>query len=77
MNKLRRTAIKEVATKLGELLRDVEAIRDAEEEDFHNLPEDIQNGAEGKAMQNVLYAFVGTCVSIFEAEDILEKVVNA
>ncbi len=77
MNEQRRKALAEVAIKLKGLLSDVEAIRDAEEEAFHNLPEKLQNGAEGKAMRDDLYAFVGVCISIFEAKDTLEKMANA
>lgn len=51
MNNARRTRIDKLATKLSDIIEDLEALGDEEMEAFENLPESLQYGERGEAMQ--------------------------
>lgn len=63
MNKARRKAIADVAARLEaaqavleELRSEIEGIREEEGEGYENLPESLQDGERGQAMQAVMEA---------------------
>lgn len=54
MNRQRRNRIELVMTKLDELREEIEALRDEEQEAFDNLPESLQEGERGEAMNEAI-----------------------
>lgn len=54
MNKQRRRAIDAVYAKLEELVEELEAIKDEEQEAFEKLPESLQDSVKGEAMNNAI-----------------------
>lgn len=54
MNKQRRKAIDAVREKLEELLEELEAIKDEEQEAFDNLPESLQDSERGDKMTEAI-----------------------
>lgn len=69
MNKERRKRIFEVHTKLEEIMAEIEAIRDDEQEAYDNSLESVQNGERGQAMQDAIDNLESANSSI---EDVLE-----
>lgn len=70
MNKQRRKAIDAVREKLEELLEELEAIKDEEQEAFDNLPESLQASERGEAMEE---AIENLAYSIDYIEEITEQ----
>jgi hypothetical protein len=67
MNATRRGKINEAITAIEHLIADLTEIRDDEQEAFENLPESLQNGDRGDAMQN----------SVSQLEDAIERLEGA
>lgn len=73
MNKARRTRINEIIEKLNALKEDVEAIMDEEQESFDNMPESLQEGERGDAMQEAIDNLSSAMYFIGEAVDSLDE----
>jgi len=54
MNKARRKALGELSEKIDEIRSDLQMLMDSEQEAFDNLPESLQNGEKGDAMQSAI-----------------------
>lgn len=54
MNAKRRKQIEKLSAKLEELMADLEAIQEEEQECFDNLPENFQYGEKGDRMQECI-----------------------
>ena len=52
MNKARREAISKVIDKVDEARWDLESIRDEEQEAYDNMPENLQESKNGKAIED-------------------------
>lgn len=55
MNNTRRKAIQNIMDKLEELMEEIEAIKDEEQEAYDNLPEALQGSERGEAMESAVY----------------------
>ena len=69
MNKARRNRIADVQSKLEELKQEIDAILSDEQEAYDNMPESLQNGERGEAMQEAVDALesaVGSCEELDE-----------
>lgn len=51
MNKARKAELTKIVSELEDIVSRLETIRDAEQEAFDNLPESLQGGERGEAMQ--------------------------
>ncbi|ECB6312489.1 hypothetical protein EZ749_20120 [Salmonella enterica subsp. enterica serovar Chailey] len=65
MNNERRKRLTALSQQLAELKDDIQSVLDEEEEAFSNLPESLQNGERGDAMQTAIAA-LDTAVSALE-----------
>jgi hypothetical protein len=73
MNNQRRKVLAKISIRLQELqgvidslAEDLEYERDAEQEAFDNLPESLQNGDRGMAMQSAIEALDNACSALSE-----------
>ena len=73
MNNTRRKAIKAIMDKLQDLMDDIEAIKDEEQEAYDNLPESIQNSERGEAMDSAIYNLDDAAESVQLVLDALEE----
>ena len=71
MNKARRKAIEKISEQLEELQAELQELRDAEEEAYDNLPESLQEGEKGDAMQEAIDNMESADSSIQDAIDYL------
>ena len=71
MNKERRKAIEKISDKLTDLQAEIEELREAEEEAYDNLPESLQDGERGDAMQEAMDNMECAGSSIQDAIDYL------
>ncbi len=83
MNKPRRAALKLVMTQLEEIktmieqaAEDLEAIRDEEQEALENMPESLQEGERGQAMQEYIDAMEGVMDELteFDVDGLYEQI---
>lgn len=77
MNNIRRKQLQEISERVSTLLdqlRDckdeLEQIREDEQEAYDNLPESIQDGDRGQAMQNSIDAIESACDTLMGYEDL-------
>jgi DNA repair exonuclease SbcCD ATPase subunit len=86
MNNQRRKALAKISLRLQELqglidtlTEDTETERDAEQEAFDNLPESLQEGERGQAMQAAIEALDEVCngLSEFSPSDLSSKIDEA
>ena len=77
MNRERRKAIENVIDKLNELKEEITSICDEEREAYENLPESVQAGEKGDAMEdNYLDLDAASCdiESVIESlQDIIDR----
>ena len=69
MNKARRNRIAEVQSQLETLKQEIDSILEEEQEAYDNMPESLQNGERGEAMQEAIDALesaVGSCEELDE-----------
>ncbi|ECA4737749.1 hypothetical protein ELQ56_11155 [Salmonella enterica subsp. enterica serovar Lerum] len=73
MNNERRKCLTALSQQLAELKDDVQVVLDEEEDAFNNLPEGLQNGERGDAMQTAIVALDATLNALEEAcEQLME-----
>lgn len=73
MNKTRRKEIATLRQKFEELTGDLESIRDEERETFDNMPEGLQNGEKGQAIDAAAMALESAYDSLQELVGYLEE----
>lgn len=73
MNNERRKRLALLAQQVTELKDDVQAVLDEEEDAFNNLPEGLQNGERGDAMQTAIAALDAAVCALEEASDQLTE----
>lgn len=73
MNNTRRKAIQNIMDKLEELMEEIEAIRDEEQEAYDNLPESLQNSERGEVMDSAIYNLDDAAENVQLVIDALES----
>lgn len=73
MNKQRRNRIEYVKTKLGELKYEIENLQEEEDEEYNNLPENIQDSDQGQSMYETANNLQDAADFIDEAIDYLDQ----
>lgn len=73
MNNTRRKAIQSIMDKLEELMEEIEAIKDEEQEAYDNLPESLQNSERGEAMDSAVYNLEDAAENVQLVIDALES----
>lgn len=76
MNAARRREIDAIQAQLVALQTGVEVLRDQEEEAFEALPESLQGGPKGEAMQAALDALSEAVEALESVDDALERARN-
>ena len=71
MNKARRKRIEDAQAKLEELKQEIDAILSEEQEAFDNMPESLQDGDRGEAMQEAIDALESAVSSCEEIDEYL------
>lgn len=54
MNAARRERINRVLDKIKDLKIEIESVKDYEQDAFHNLPDSLQRGEKGKAIESAV-----------------------
>lgn len=67
MNRDRRKELARIADELSALLDQIEAVKAAEEEAYENLPESLQDGDRGTAMQEAIDAIGDAGIMVEDA----------
>lgn len=75
MNKARRKAIENLSEQLEEIQSAIQELRDEEEEAYDNLPESLQEGEKGDAMQEAIEYLDNADSFIEDAKDALNDAV--
>ncbi|BBQ85703.1 MULTISPECIES: hypothetical protein [Enterobacteriaceae] len=73
MNNERRKRLALLAQQVTELKDDVQAVLEEEEDAFNNLPEGLQNGERGDAMQTAIAALDAAVSALEETSDQLAE----
>lgn len=73
MNNTRRKAIQNIMDKLEELMEEIEAIKDEEQEAYDNLPESLQNSERGEVMDSAIYNLDDAAENVQLVIDALES----
>ncbi|HGW6104735.1 TPA: hypothetical protein ACNIQM_002903 [Citrobacter werkmanii] len=73
MNNERRKRLTLLAQQITELKDDVQSVLDEEEDAFNNLPEGLQSGERGDAMQTAIAALDAAVSALEEASDQLTE----
>ncbi|ECR5874423.1 hypothetical protein BXO36_04375 [Salmonella enterica subsp. enterica serovar Hartford] len=73
MNNERRKRLTALSQQLAELKDDIQSVLDEEEEAFSNLPESLQNGERGDAMQTDIAALDAAVSALEETSDQLAE----
>lgn len=73
MNNTRRKAIQEIYDRLEELMQDIEALQEEEQDAYDNLPESLQDSERGQAMQEAADNLEYASDSVQEVLDYLEE----
>lgn len=73
MNNTRRKAIQNIMDKLEELMEEIEAIKDEEQDAYDNLPESLQNSERGEAMESAVYNLDDAAENVQLVIDALES----
>lgn len=71
MNKQRRKILGELASQLAAIREAIEAVRDEEQEAFDNLPEGLQQGERGEAMESAIDTLENVATDLESAESSL------
>jgi len=74
MNNDRRKELRRAHAILETLQADIEALRDAEQDAYDNLPESIQNSERGEKIQEAIDALDSAVTNIETAKDDLEGI---
>ena len=69
MNEARRNALKDICERISAIKSDLEIERDAEQEYFDNMPENMQGGEKGEQAEAVVEA-------LSSAADNLENIIS-
>lgn len=77
MNKQRRKALEKIAEGVRDLIGQLEALRDEEQESFDNLPESFQNGERGEAMQTGIDSIESALGDLESAESSIQESTGA
>ena len=73
MNNTRRKSIKKIYDLLEEAMQEIEALQEEEQDALDNLPESLQEGERGQAMQEAADNLESAASSVQEALDYLEE----
>ena len=71
MNKARRKRIEDVQSRLEELKQEIDGILAEEQEAYDNMPESLQEGERGEAMQEAIDALESAVSSCEEIDEYL------
>lgn len=77
MNNTRRKSIQNIFDRLEELMQDIEALQEEEQECYDNLPESLQDSERGQAMQEAADNLEYAAISVQEALDCLEEAMQS
>lgn len=73
MNKTRRKDLCAIWNKLTDILEDIKAIKEAEEDSFKNLPESLQQSEKGQKMEDNVYQLEEAISSLSNCTYILDE----
>jgi uncharacterized coiled-coil DUF342 family protein len=73
MNKERRKQIDEIVGELKDIEERLQTLKDEEQETYDNMPENMQAGEKGEAMQQVVENLDSAVSSVGEAAAYLEE----
>lgn len=73
MNKTRRTAITALAEDVRAIRDRIEDLQSEEQDAFDNLPENLQEGEKGEAMQESIEALDSACTAVDELDNYLTE----
>lgn len=73
MNARTRKQISDIVGTLEQLSSDIESIRDEEQEKYDNMPEGLQSGEKGEAMQSAVDALTSAIDAASEVQNYLEE----
>lgn len=73
MNKARRKQLAEIAEQMQELRDRIEQLQEEEQDGFDNLPESLQQGKRGEAMEQAVEQMGAALDAIDEAVHSLEE----
>lgn len=73
MNNTRRKSIQKIFDRLEELMQEIEALQEEEQDAYDNMPESLQEGERGQAMQEAADNLEYAASSVQEALDYLEE----
>lgn len=76
MNKQNRKDIEKLIDKLDEVKTDLEFMQRDEESKYDNLPEGIQDSEKGEAMQEAIENLESAVISIEEAIDYINEILE-
>ena len=76
MNKQRREKLSQVSSLLKRAVSVVEQVKDEEQDSFDNLPENLQNGDRGEAMEEAVSELEQAVDLINEAADHISQAQN-
>ena len=76
MNRDRRKRLQAICDILGEQLAALEEIRDEEQESFDNLPESLQYGERGQAMEESAGDLDSACSDLESLRDTLVEILE-
>lgn len=73
MNKDRRKRLTSIAEQISVLIDMAQEVLDEEQEAFDNMPESLQQGERGEAMQDAVEAIGGLIEGMEQAKDSIEE----
>lgn len=73
MNKARRKQLAEIAEQMQELRERIELLQEEEQEGFDNLPESLQQGERGTAMEQAIEQMDSAMDAVDEALEALQE----
>lgn len=76
MNKFRRQALDKIAIKISELMIELEALRDEEQECFDNMPENLQHSERGEMAEEAISNLDEALDSLEEAFDSIGEAIG-
>lgn len=76
MNKSRRLRIDALISKLEAIAEEIEVLKDEEEDAFYNLPDSLQYGEKGEAMEDAITNLDDAFTYINDAIDYLTEATN-
>ena len=73
MNNTRRKSIQKIYDRLEELMQDIEALQEEEQDAFDNMPESLQDSERGQTMTEAIDNLESAASCAQEALDYLEE----